>query len=252
MQGDRPIGTLEDYTVHYEMDARDMPMPDDLGHFLHWQERRRVTVIAREMLRGKAPRRVLDAGAGSSWLSELLATHGLDVHALDLGLDNIRRASARIQAAGRRVSFINGDLYRLPFDGGVFDCAVTSETLEHLDDPGAALRELARVVRQGGYVIAATPYRERIQYTRCIHCNEPTPVNAHLHSFDEERIGTLMADAGLRVTGIVRFLSRPAERLGLAGFTPFLPHGAWRLLDRAACSVLGRESFMTVRAVRDA
>ena len=83
----------------------------------------------------------------------------------------------------------------------------------------------------------------------CIHCNKKTPVNAHLHTFDETSIKKMFEESGCVVQKCVTFVNRPAERFGMAGLTGFLPFRVWRLLDRAACGLLKRESFMAIRAV---
>ena len=82
-------------------------------------------------------------------------------------------------------------MYRLPFRGGSFDMVVASEIVEHLENPQGAMLEAARVLRPGGYLVVSTPYRESLKYTLCIHCNKKTPVNAHLHSFDEISFSTV-------------------------------------------------------------
>jgi hypothetical protein len=57
-------------------------------------------------------------------------------------------------------------------------------------------------------------------------------------------------DAGFAPDRIFGFMNRPAERLGFAGFTGFLPHGLWRAADSMFCALVGRQSCMAVRAVR--
>ena len=59
---------------------------------------------------------------------------------------------AGIDAGGLTVC--EGDATRLPFADGEFDVAWCSLVLHHIDDPVAALREMARVVRPGGLVAA--------------------------------------------------------------------------------------------------
>jgi SAM-dependent methyltransferase len=47
----------------------------------------------------------------------------------------------------------------LPFSSGSFDVVVMAEVIEHLEDPGATLREVARVLRPNGRIIVTTPRR---------------------------------------------------------------------------------------------
>ena len=49
------------------------------------------------------------------------------------------------------------DLHRLALGDDAFDGIVCGEVLEHLEDDRAALRELARVLRPGGAVVASVP-----------------------------------------------------------------------------------------------
>ncbi|MBM2843885.1 MAG: Methyltransferase type 11 [Anaerolineales bacterium] len=50
------------------------------------------------------------------------------------------------------------DARRLPFATGVFDLAVSQETVEHVDDPFLAVREIVRVVRPGGKIYLQVPF----------------------------------------------------------------------------------------------
>lgn len=52
---------------------------------------------------------------------------------------------------------VRGDATCLPFDDAMFDCIVTSEVLEHIDDDTSALREFVRVLRPGGVLAATVP-----------------------------------------------------------------------------------------------
>ena len=57
----------------------------------------------------------------------------------------------------------SGQLVRADLDGpiplgdGVADAVISVETIEHLENPRAFIRELARVARPGGWVVVTTP-----------------------------------------------------------------------------------------------
>jgi SAM-dependent methyltransferase len=46
---------------------------------------------------------------------------------------------------------------QLPFDDASFDVVLSSQALEHVDDPPAVARELGRVLRPGGVAFVSTP-----------------------------------------------------------------------------------------------
>jgi len=193
---------------------------------------------------------VLDTGCGTGELAAMLERRGYSVTALDLGLASIRRASHAFRDAGVPVPFVQGDLYRLPFRDGCYDTVVMSEVLEHIERPSDALAEAARVIRPGGYLIVSTPYRERLRYTLCIHCNTRTPVNAHLHSFDETVLTDLLAGAGCRAVRVRKYATKLAEYPGLPGMTWFLPAAVWNWLDLLLCAVTDRQAYIVIRAVK--
>ena len=53
----------------------------------------------------------------------------------------------------RRPDFISGDLERLPFRDGAFDCITCGYVLEHLPDPRPGLEEFQRVLSPGGSIL---------------------------------------------------------------------------------------------------
>lgn len=99
--------------------------------------------------------RVLDAGAGEGPYAALFS-HARYVP-VDDGRGDDRWDYSRVAVAG--------DLLRLPFGDGSFDVVLSTETLEHLTEPGALLVEAARVLRPGGrlYLTAPQAFKEHQQ-----------------------------------------------------------------------------------------
>ncbi len=88
--------------------------------------------------------RVLEAGCGEGDIADRLHARWGDVTGLDLPDAGLRAEWAR--RAGPQ--FCHGDAERLPFADAEFDVVLAVEVLEHLRDPDAGLRELARVARR--------------------------------------------------------------------------------------------------------
>lgn len=116
-------------------------------------ERRLEAVFDRMLgavdLRGK---RLLDAGCGTGFFSALAARRGASVTALDLGAGLLREARRKGVAA-----VVAADAARMPLPDGCFDVVVSSECIEHTPSPRDTVRELARVVRPGGWLAVTCP-----------------------------------------------------------------------------------------------
>jgi 2-polyprenyl-3-methyl-5-hydroxy-6-metoxy-1,4-benzoquinol methylase len=97
---------------------------------------------------------VLDVGCGPGTITVDLAARvapgrvvGLDISPAPL--DEARELAGR---SGVDVEFTVGDTYALDHPDGAFDVVHAHQVLQHLTDPVAALREMARVCRPGGVV----------------------------------------------------------------------------------------------------
>ena len=100
--------------------------------------------------------RVLDAPCGPGRLSEALRRQGISVTAGDLDPSGF--------VPRDRVACCALDLDRpLPFADASFDAAVCGDGIEHLENPFALFRELARVLRDGGTLVVATPNYSRVE-----------------------------------------------------------------------------------------
>jgi SAM-dependent methyltransferase len=103
--------------------------------------------------------RTLDAGCGTGYGCRMLSEGGaLEVVGVDVAEAVLEVAW---QSAPDNVRFEVGDIGRLPFDAGSFERVVCFETIEHVDDPDAALDELKRVLAPGGLLMLSSPNPDR-------------------------------------------------------------------------------------------
>ena len=92
---------------------------------------------------------VLDVATGTGLVAEALLDRGFRVTGLDQSPEMLARARARLDG---RATLVEGSADALPFADASFDHLTFTYLLRYVDDPAAALRELARVVRPGGRV----------------------------------------------------------------------------------------------------
>jgi len=95
--------------------------------------------------------RVLDVATGTGLVAaELIRRKGCTVVGLDQSPEMLAVARERLPA----VELVEASAESLPFADASFDALTFTYLLRYVDDPGATLAELARVVRPGGTIAA--------------------------------------------------------------------------------------------------
>ena len=113
----------------------------------------------RRSLRASAGESILDLGSGHGFLAcELAQEVGASgrIVGVDISSDMNSIASKRVAAfgLGDRVEILEGDATAaLAFADATFDAAVSTQVIEYLAEPDAALHQLARVLRLGGRLV---------------------------------------------------------------------------------------------------
>jgi demethylmenaquinone methyltransferase/2-methoxy-6-polyprenyl-1,4-benzoquinol methylase len=92
---------------------------------------------------------VLDVATGTGLVAAELLRRGFHVTGVDQSPEMLARARARF---GPRIELVETSAEELPFPDESFDHLTVTYLLRYVEDPGATLRELARVVRSGGVV----------------------------------------------------------------------------------------------------
>ncbi|HUC37562.1 MAG TPA: class I SAM-dependent methyltransferase [Acidimicrobiales bacterium] len=134
------------------------PLPARYDRLAEWlsfgQNGRWRKAMVDKALEG-SPALVCDVATGTAGVALQLASRdGARVVGVDVTEAMLRRAKQNVSGAGadERVSLAVGDAVQLPFASSTFDALTFTYLLRYVEDPGATLAELARVVRPGGVV----------------------------------------------------------------------------------------------------
>jgi SAM-dependent methyltransferase len=181
---------------------------------------------------------VLDVAGGTGQLARHLARRAAFAVVVDLTAEMLKTGARSARDAGdRAVVFVEGDATRLPFASEQFDVVVCRFALHHVDDVGAAGREMARVCREGGNVavidMVVEPGDVGDRHNELERLRDPS----HASALREDELVAVLADAGLDASVV-------AER------HQDLPVVAW--LDQAAPGAAERERVLAaLRAEAD-
>ena len=125
-----------------------------------WLFMKRFEIAVEYLNRIAAVDNILDAGTGIGFFLPTLSRAAKNVWALDYADHTLRYAKALCKKLKvRNVSFIQGDLPKLPFPAKKFDVIVALSILEHIPPKQLpiVIGHFKRVLKPGGYLIAGYP-----------------------------------------------------------------------------------------------
>jgi ubiquinone/menaquinone biosynthesis C-methylase UbiE len=193
-----------------------------------WWIRRRISATA--ALVGDA-KKLLDVGCGSGLLfrnTKYGMAVGVDMDGETLKLNKSKEFVPRTY-------WVKGRADLLPFKAGAFDSAVSTEVIEHVQQPKMMLQEIRRVMERGGHAVITTPnYRSLWPVVELIWSRFSGVRNygqEHVSRFSPGRLTGHLMEAGFAtetqttlngllplhrsLTLPVELLNRPLDRAGL-------------------------------------
>ena len=149
------------------------------GHAAEWDRIRRLHVAdaaveaaIRAALADKPIRTLLDLGTGTGRMLELFGSEIERGLGLDLSLDMLALARARLDRAGlKHCSVRHGDIYDLGLPRDSFDVIIVHQVLHFLDDSARAIAEAARVLRPGGRLLVVDFAPHDLEFLREEHAH---------------------------------------------------------------------------------
>lgn len=110
-------------------------------------------------------RTAADIGAGTGFLTAGLLRHGLNVIAVDHSSEMLAEMARKFDVGGR-LQVKQGESERLPIPDGAVDYAFANMYLHHVESPGAAIREMTRILSPSGILVITDIDAHRHEFLR--------------------------------------------------------------------------------------
>src|SRR6195256_4708946 len=148
-------------------------------HAAHWDRIRKLHVADEAVeqaivsaLAGASMRTLLDLGTGTGRMLELFGPQIERGLGLDLSLDMLAVARARLDRAGlRHCSVRQGDIYDLALPRDSFDAVIVHQVLHFLDDGARAIQQATQVLRPGGRLLVVDFAPHDLEFLRDEHAH---------------------------------------------------------------------------------
>lgn len=142
--------------------------------------------------------RVLDVGCGTGTLIRWLVECGFEVSGTDMQEESIETLSKSLAVSRISATLRCSPDLVLPFSDGSFDAVFCTEVLEHVVDKDRTtiMREIRRVLRTGGIIIATTPFNEELRTVICPACLTSFHPMGHVQSITEATARRWLNEAG--------------------------------------------------------
>jgi SAM-dependent methyltransferase len=222
-----------------------------LGYYLKDEEKetppfvlKRLEEITSDFAPYRQTNRLLDLGCGAGDLLTAARRNGWQAQGVDVAAHVVNHVR------GRGFEVFEGELSEAAYPSQHFDVVTAAELLEHIFEPRALVREVARILRPGGLFWTTTPHARGLSARvlgldwRCIWPPE------HLQLFSVSGLKALLGSAGFRDIHINTTGGNPVEIWHALGKTKSAPQTVDQHFDRVLTSYQLNESLMKSRSRR--
>jgi ubiquinone/menaquinone biosynthesis C-methylase UbiE len=132
-----------------------------------------------DFIHGKS---VLEIGCGEGAGTEILSKAAREIVAIDYSEKAVKIAGSR--SFSSKIGFQNEKVPPINTPDNTFDVVIMLQMIEHLENPGPLLQEIARVLKKGGMLLVST-----------VNKKESLSDNPfHLHEFDRDELEVVLRE----------------------------------------------------------
>lgn len=177
------------------------PLGDDSAEVRRGRDKLPDYLAIEPVLAGLLPARgqVIEVGAYSGLLLEHFRRAGWAV----LGIEPDGRG---VDYARRRfgIDMRHGTLDSVVLPAGAAQAVLMLHVIEHLDDPAAAVRAVARLLQAGGVFVVETPTYDSLAYRLLGRRERSLSCDGHIYFYTERSLSALLSQAGFELLRVER------------------------------------------------
>jgi ubiquinone/menaquinone biosynthesis C-methylase UbiE len=217
-------GWDDDLTVLHEVEAGDGQHPIDIAS-------RSTAIDALRSYGFPIHGAVLEIGCSSGFLLHDLRQ--AFPHAEIVGADIVVKPLERLGESLPGVQLVQMDVLQCPLRGQQFDAVVALNVLEHIEEDGAALEKMARLLKPGGILVLEVP-----QGPNLYDCFDA--YLRHFRRYSKKDLLAKIAASGLQL-----------QKIAFLGFVPYLSFWVVKNLNRLRFGLRGEKSPRIEELVRE-
>ncbi len=160
-----------------------------------------VAHVDLERLKTDRDSRVLDLGCGTGQFTIPMLEQGYQSICADLDAPRLRQVLDACRPKGLDSAATRADAAMLPFRSGCFDSVVCREMIEHIDEPGAVIDEIWRILEPEGMLCVTVPSAHTERYFQCVD-SRWLEMAGHVNVFTRKSMCELLEGHGFKVVEV--------------------------------------------------